>query len=287
MSPLQSELSRRRFMEVSCAAVAGLCCGRAAGQQAPVTRTIRKAVKFQMVVEDLSVLDKFKLLQDIGFDGTEISTKDKIDRREVARAIEMTGLPVHGVVNSSNPDLRGAIELATYLGGNSVLIVAQEDDKQSYEGNFRHWQQLIRPAVPVAEKHQVRLLIENVRATFLKTAEEMARFIDSFDSPFVGAYFDTGNTITWTEQNAQHWARVLGRRIVKLDIKDRGHSEFGDAKLRSKTAVGTDGGEVHWEQVRAELDRVKYTGWATAEVKGGDRKRLAGIANWMNQVLNL
>ncbi len=279
-------MQRREFLQVGVAACVG-SVSVAAASSGPLSGKIKKAVKFHMVMEDLSVVDKLKLLRDVGFDGVEIRTADKVDRREVAEAIEATGFPVHGIINSSNPDIREATDLARLYGGTSVLIVASEDEKRSYDENFRHWQQVIGSAVPYAEKHQVRLLIENVRATFLKTAEEMARFIDLCDSPMVGSYFDVGNTITWTKQSPEYWARVLGKRIVKLDIKDRGHPEFGDPKLRSKTAIGTDGGEVHWANVRDELDRAQFSGWATAEVKGGDRRRLAGIAKWMDQVLGL
>jgi hexulose-6-phosphate isomerase len=240
-----------------------------------------------MVTEDLSLVEKLLLLRDIGFDGVEIRTVDRLDPLRVADAVQATGFPVHGIIHSSNPEISKAVDLAKMVGGTSVLIVAAEEPNRSYDENFRHWQQLIGAAVPRAEKHQVHLLIENVRATFLKTAEEMARFIDQFDSPMVGSYFDVGNTITWSQQPAEHWARGLGRRIVKLDIKDRGHPEFGDPERRSKTAIGTDGGEVHWARVRDELVRFNFSGWATAEVAGGNRTRLAGIARWIDQVLDL
>ena len=147
---------------------------------------------------------------------------------------------------------------------------------------------LMRAAIPLAEKEGVRLCVENVRATFLKTAEGMSKFIDSFGSPMVHSYFDLGNTITWTEQLAEHWAEVLGKRVYKLDIKDRGHPEFGDAKLkRAGIEGGTNGGEVNWAAVRKILAANDFSGWATAEVAGGDRKRLAGIAGWMRDVLDL
>jgi len=279
-------MQRRDFLQIGVAACVGSVSTTSA-QCGPLSGRITKAVKFHMVAEDLSVIDKLKMLKDLGFDGVEIRTADKVDQREVVDAIQATGFPVHGIINSNNPDISRAVDLAKLYGGTSVLIVAAEDKKRSYAENFRHWQQVIGSAVPHAEEHRIRLLIENVRATFLKTAEEMARFIDECDSPMVGSYFDVGNTITWTKQAPEHWARVLGKRIVKLDIKDRGHAVFGDPKLRSKTATGTDGGEVHWANVRDELDRVKFSGWATAEVKGGDRKRLAGIAKWMDQVLGL
>jgi hexulose-6-phosphate isomerase len=115
----------------------------------------------------------------------------------------------------------------------------------------------------------------------------MVSFVDFFESPVVRSYFDLGNTITWTEQPAEHWAEVLGKRVYKLDIKDRGHAEFGEAKLKREGAVGTNGGEVHWERVRNILDQNDFSGWATAEVTGGDRKRLKRMAGWMRDVLEL
>ena len=279
-------MNRRDFLKGGAAAcVASLPAMAAWG--GPLSGKIKKAVKFHMIAEDLSVADKFELLRDVGFDGVEIRIADKVDRREVTDAIRATGFPVHGIINGNNPDILGAIDLARLYGGTSVLIVAGEDPKRSYDENFSHWRRLIRSAVAHAEKHRVRLLIENVRATFLKTAEEMSRFIDRCDSPMVGSYFDVGNTITWTKQAPEHWAHVLGKRIGKLDIKDRGHAEFGEPQRRSKTAIGTDGGEIRWTDVRDELNRARFSGWATAEVKGGDRERLAGIARWMDQVLGL
>ncbi len=280
-------MHRRNFLKIGAAACVASVPTTVAGSSPPAGR-IKKAVTFNMIREDLSVLDKFKLLADVGFDGVEVHAAAKLDRQEVAKASEATGIPVHGVMNSSRPEIRESVELAKFYGATSVLVVAAEDPKLTYDENFRHWRQLVRAAVPHAEKHQIRLLVENVRATFLKTAEGMARFIDQCESPMVGAYFDVGNTITWTEQPAEHWARVLGRRIGKVHIKDRGHAEFGDPKLASKTAVGTDGGEVDWASVRKELARINFSGWATAEIRGGgDRKRLAGIAKWMDQILRL
>lgn len=276
-------MNRRTFLQS--AAITPFALPAARG--ATLKGKIRKAVKFHMVNEKLSVVDKFRLLKDIGFDGVEVRTNSNTPISDFLRAHNQARLPIHGVIHAADPGLMKAIDVARELGGSSVLIVAGEDSKRTYNENFQNWLNLIRAAAPYAEKHGVKLLVENVRATFLKTAEEMARFLDACQSPAIGAYFDTGNTITWTKQNAEHWARVLGRRIVKLDIKDRGHAEFGDRKLASKTATGTNGGEVHWKNVRRELTAVEFSGWATAEVRGGDRKRLAGIARWMDQVLGL
>ena len=280
-------MTRRTFIQSGALALAAPLLPVVSAHGAQFAGRIKKAVKFSMVNEPLGVTDKFRLLQDLGFDGVEVYTRDRNETGAYRKAVDVTGFPVHGVVNASDPDIAGAVEMAAELGGDSVLVLAREDAKLGYDQNFEHWRKLVRAAIPTAEKRKVRQLIENVRATFLKTAEGMSRFIDSFETPWVGSYFDTGNTITWTEQNAEHWARVLGKRIGKLDIKDRGNKEFGDAKLAKAGVDGTDGGEVHWMNVRKELAKINFRGWSTAEVRGGDRRRLAGIAKWMDRVLRL
>lgn len=188
--------------------------------------------------------------------------------------------------------LMGIMARESAYTGQEITWEQMENSQQDLVPDDLQWnaklaQGFIRKALPQAEKMGIRLLVENVRDTFLKEAEEMARFIDELKSPLVGAYFGTGNAITWTDQSAEHWARALARRIVNLDIKDRGHAELGDPKTRSKDAVGTDGGGVHWKNVRKELARIDFGGWATAEVKGGDSKRLAGIARWMEYILRI
>ncbi len=283
--------NRRQFLKssVGLAAIGSVPFLPLVANPGPLSGRIKIAVKYHMIAErNLSVVEKFRLLKDTGFDGVEVKTDHAADASQFVKAIEATGLPVHGVIHSSKPNIASAVRFAKQLGGDSVLVLAGEDPKISYDKNFLQWQGRVREAIPMAEESGISLCIENVRATFLKTGEEMARFIDSFDSPFVRSYFDLGNTITWTEQSAEHWARVLGKRIYKLDIKDRGHPEFGDAKLkREGITTGTDGGEVNWASVREELHRVSFSGWATAEVAGGDRTRLAGIAGWMRDVLDL
>lgn len=277
--------NRRQVLSFAGAAFGVSGSARARG---PLAGSVRIAVKYHMINEpDLSVLEKFQLLESLGFDGVELKTDQRVDHAEVDEAIQRSGLPVHGIINASDPEIIPGVELAARWGADSVLVLAAENKELSFGENFRYWQERVREALPLAREKKIALCIENVRATFLKEAEQMVRFIDSFEGDTVRSYFDLGNTITWTGQSAQHWAKVLGKRIYKLDIKDRGHPVFGDSKLRRPGVVGTDGGEVHWEKVRQILDEIDFSGWATAEVRGGDRERLAGIAGWMRDVLDL
>ena len=44
-------------------------------------------------------------------------------------------------------------------------------------------------------------------------------------------------------------------------------------------------GDCDWPAVMTALDEVGFTGWATAEVGGGGRERLADISERMDRIL--
>lgn len=249
---------------------------------------IRKAVGWAMITEKLSVEDKFKLVKDAGFEGVEISRRSKKDEEgpaALAKASEKTGVPIHGVSNGSGPDLVAAIDDAAIYGATTVLHVVPTDPNSSYMENYKKTQDLIRSAIPHAEKKRVKILVENVWATFLIEPLTMARYIDELASPWVQSYFDIGNVMRWGWP--QHWIEVLGKRISKIHIKEYSLK----TGMKEGMAKGFDfpigEGDIDWKRVMEELGKIGFADWATAEVKGGDRQRLADIAAQMDRVLKL
>jgi L-ribulose-5-phosphate 3-epimerase len=285
---------RRQFLVLSgaaamSAAAAGVLNQPNQAQAGEFTGKIRKAVKYHMIQETLSAEDKLKMLKDLGYDGVEPRTMLKPDQaaevKELARASEKVGLPIHGVVNSSNPDIISAIDQAAYYGANSVLHVVRYQRDIPYLQNYRETQDIIRKAIAHAEKKQVSILLENVWATFLIEPLGMARYIDELNSPFVQVYFDIGNVVRWGWP--EHWLEVLGQRAKKLDIKEYDLKIAMNDGMRKAFDVPLGEGSIDWAAVRKELAAIKYAGWATAEVRGGDRARLADIAAQMDRVLDL
>ena len=61
---------------------------------------LKLAVKYDMIKTKGSVEEKFALLKRIGFDGLEMNSPDTVDREEVVRARDKTGVVIHGVVDS-------------------------------------------------------------------------------------------------------------------------------------------------------------------------------------------
>ncbi len=291
---MKSQINRRNFLQQSSLVLAGasvttMLDGLSLADAGPSKVRYKKALGYTMIKEDLSVEDKLKLVKDVGFEGIEIPTqftnKEAPEPKIVARASEKVGVPVHGVVNSSHPDLKGAIDEAVLYGATSVLHVVRPKPDGSFMENYKRTQEAIREAVPYAEKKRIHLLIENVWSTFLIEPLTMARYIDELDSPYVKAYFDVGNVVRWGWP--QHWIEVLGKRIVKIHIKEYNLKVAMSEGMGKGFAFPIGQGSVDWKRVREELTKIGYRGWATAEVSGGNRERLAEISQQMDRVLAL
>ncbi|MCP4645361.1 MAG: sugar phosphate isomerase/epimerase [bacterium] len=285
---MSNHVSRRSFVKTAGAALAGAAALTQAtpAQAGKFTGRIKKAVKYGMVKGDMSVLDKFKMLKDLGFDGVEPGVREKVDHEEMRKASEKTGLPIHGVVLGSVNGINKAVDLAVEYGSTSVLLVAgRVSDKMPYAKNYEETQATIRASIPYAKEKGILLLVENVWNNFLISPIELARYIDELQSDQVGVYFDIGNVgrYGWPE----HWIPVLGDRIHKLDIKAYSQSkQMKEGPWKGfDCKIGDD--EINWSAVRAELAKIDYHGWATAEVGGGGRERLADISQRMDKVLDL
>lgn len=263
--------------------------------------SIKKSLKFGMVKEKMSVLDKFKMLKDLGFDGVELDSPNDLKKNEILEARDITGLLIPGTVNSlhwkyplSDPDpkvrakcvesMKSALRDTKEYGGNTVLLVAGiVNDKISYDVAYKRTQQEIRKILPVAEETGVKIAIENVWNNFLISPMEAAQYIDEFESDMIGWYFDVGNIVRygWPEQ----WIKILGKRILKLDIKEYSRKKQSEEGIWKGFDVKLGDGDCNWPVVMKALEEISYQGeWGSAEVSGGDRKRLQEISERMDKI---
>ena len=298
-------MKRRDFVKM--AGVAGMslaACGMAplsASAQAGRQGRIKKAVKFGMVEEELSIVEKFKLLKSLGFDGVEMDSPSDLDRDEVIAARDESGLPIHGVVDSvhwrktlSDPDpairaegldgLKTALDDAHAYGATTVLLVPAVVNKTvSYAEAYERSQAEIRKVLPMAQDLGVKIAIENVWNLFLLSPLECARYVDEFESEWIGWYFDVGNIVNygWPE----HWIHTLGARILKLDIKEYSREQRDTAGPYAGFRVPLGEGDCDWPAVVEALEAIGYEGWGTAEIPGGDTARLRDIAERMDRIL--
>lgn len=296
------KIDRRRFIRA--AGAAGAAWGLAgalgaSGAEKSGNKRIKKSLKFGMVKTGGTLVEKFKLLKRVGFDGVELDSPNNFTHDEVLRARDESGLVIPGVIDSvhwrqrlSDPDpamraagveaLKTALRDVKAYGGTSVLLVPGKVDAQAnYEQCWERSQAEVRKAIPLAEELGIYILFENVWNDFLTDASETARYVDQFKSKWVGAYFDVGNAVRYAPP--AQWIRTLGKRIVKLDIK-----EFSLTKAKEDQRKGFQvkigEGDCNWPEVMKALGEIGYTGWGSAEVAGGDEARLKEISERMDRV---
>jgi L-ribulose-5-phosphate 3-epimerase len=302
-------MKRRDFVKISGASAMGaaalsvnLPIRAFASTQRP-TLQIKKSLKYSMVQEKMPIVDQFKMLRDIGYDGVEMDSPSDINIDDVLEAKEKSGLQIPGVINSMHwkaplsdpdPEVRNRCRKATEqalrdckaYGGTTVLLVpGVVNDKISYQEAYQRSQEEIKKVLPVVEETGVRIAFENVWNNFLLSPLEAARYVDQFDHPLIGWYFDVGNVVRygWPE----HWIEALGDRIFKLDIKEYSRRKQTDEGIWKGFDVELLEGDCNWPKVNNALEKIRYSGWASAEVKGGGKERLAFISQKMDAIFGI
>jgi len=257
---------------------------------------IRKAVEFEMLPKSMGIADRFKLAADAGFEAIECpTTPGERDAAEMKKASEAAKLPIHSVMNmahwkyplsSADPavvaqsvkGMETSLRNAHFWGAETVLLVpAVVNPKTSYRDAWTRSQEQIRKLLPMAEELKVIIGIEEVWNKFLLSPLEFVQYVDSFQSPWLRAYFDVGNVVL--TGYPQDWIRTLNKRIVKLHIKDfRWHNDKAEwVALRE--------GDIDWHAVHDALDEIGYHGTATVELPGGDAAYLKEVNRRFESIL--
>lgn len=264
---------------------------------------IKKSLKYGMIKTDGSVLEKFQLIKDLGYDGVEMPSPNELDNDEIIEARDKTGLEIPGVVNSmhwkfplSHPDpeirktcvdsMTTALQDCKAYGGTTVLLVPGVVNEDISYGNAWERSRIeIKKMIPEAEKTGIKIAFENVWSNFILSPIEAANYVDYFDHELIGWYFDIGNIVRygWPE----HWIEVLDQRIMKLDVKEYSRTLQEEEGLWKGFNVELMEGDCNWPVVINALDKIGYEGWASAEVPGGGRDRLRTVIDKMDAIFDI
>jgi len=296
-------LDRRTFLKSLAATAAAAPIAGGARQTtapaAPLSTKIHKSTLISMLPKELSYADRFALARDVGFEAIEMQTIDKPeDAQEIQEASKKTGLKIHSVMNmdhwrlplsSNDPQvvngsvkgMETSLRNAALWGAETVLLVpAVVDANTSYKDAYTRSQRVIRERLlPIAKDTKVTIAVEEVWNKFLLSPIEFARYVDEFESPLVKAYFDVGNIVLYAFP--QDWIRTLGPRIVKIHLKD-----FNFDRRNGRFFWKNIGeGDIDWQEVRRALNDIKYAGFVTTELNGGDRAYLKDVSDRVDRFL--
>jgi hexulose-6-phosphate isomerase len=181
-------------------------------------------------------------------------------------------------VEKSLAGMRTSLHNAKLWGSDAVLLVPGVVNAETpYREAWTRSQEQIRKLIPVAEENKIVIAIEEVWNKFLLSPLEMDQYIREFQSPWVKAWFDTGNVLLYGYP--QDWIRTLGKSIVKLHVKDFKRKGDGYAW------VNLGDGDADWSEVRKALAETGYTGSAIVELKGGDEAYLRNLSRRMDRLV--
>ena len=313
---MSTSVNRRHFLAAGSASVAGsLAAGAGTASaresaQAPIVRPhegkrVLVSVKLSMVPEEangktLPLADRLEIAGKAGFDGMDLDQAGLYTPEEARDAVQKTGVFVHNAIDHAHwkqrltspkaeeraqgrANIEHCLRVSHAAGGSGVLIVIGRGDDGTPEEVESRCRKEIEALLPLAASLGQMVLVENVWNKMFydhdappeQMPDEFIRFVDSFNSPWVGMYYDIGNH--WKYGQPGDWLRAFGRRAVKLDVKgfSREKSEFVD--------IGE--GDLPWAEVRKAIEDVGFTGWSTAEVKGGDLERLTLVNKQMRKAL--
>ena len=228
-----------------------------------------------------SLEERLLSAKEAGMDGVDFDGAASVTPEQLRAAAAQTGVFIHNAINHAHwgktltsadeavraeavANLKHCLRVSHAAGGSGVFIVVGVNG-DGPEGPDRAREEISK-AIPLAAAPGQRILFENVwNGMFYEddgprdqSAQPLADYIDSFQSPWVGSFFDLGNHARYGD--VAEWIRVLGPRIVKLDIKGYSNAK-ADAEGKWKGFVEITGGDIDWANVRAALKDIGFTGW--------------------------
>ena len=297
-----NDKSRREFLKTS----VGAACVAALPSALPVAAApaaggkLIKGVVWGMLPKTLSIAERFKLAADAGFETVEAyTTEDQRVAEEIKKAAEDAKIRITSVMNqahwgdplsSTDPEavkksldgMRTSLHNAKLWGADAVLLVPAVVNPQTrYQDAWTRSQKHIRELIPLAAELKVVIAVEEVWNKFLLSPLEFASYVDEFKSPWVKAYFDVGNVVLYGYP--QDWIRTLGKRIVKVHLKDFKMGKGWDPITAQFVNLGE--GDVDWAEIRKALGEVGYSGTVTAELDDGDLTYLTDVRKRIDKLV--
>jgi len=307
-------LDRRSFLGLGAGALAAGVGGVGAVHAAeggssivspPQGKRILLSCKLGMIAKEvegkkLSIVERLRMAGEAGFDGVDFDEAGGFTPEQARDAVRESGVFVHNAINHAHwekrltsakqeereqgrKNIEHCLRVSHAAGGSGVLIVLGRGADGPAEEIEERARQEMKKMLPLAASLGQMILIENVWNQMMydhdkgpeQTPERFIKFVDSFGSPWVGMYYDVGNH--WKYGQPGEWIRAFGRRCVKMDAK-------GFSRANNKWAdITGEGDDLPWADVRKALDEINFSGWATAEVGGGDVKRLTTVREQMQK----
>lgn len=257
-----------------------------------------------MGTPEYTVPEALQLFHDIGLDGAEIVVQDNYrsgiptscpqemleELKSLAEKLGITIIaltPYNSRFNDLDPSVRKAeesdvirvIKAAEYLGAKYIRIYGGNYAAGDTDPDGKKWAALVnsmRQLGDIAEKHGVRLVIENHFNTMTVSAKQSIALSREINHPSVGILYDQAN-LTFTGQEDYKTAIPLQtEKVYYMHVKDlefkKGQTAFVSSDVshpkeeeRNVYTRIVGEGELDWPEILKMVKEYGYDGWLSLE----------------------
>jgi sugar phosphate isomerase/epimerase len=153
-----------------------------------------------------------------------------------------------------------ALQLAVDLGAPHITTEPGGPlaEGQTWADGAAIFYEELMPCVEVAEKLQMRLLIEPEPDLLIERFDQYLEFVDRIDSPLVGLNFDIGHAYCVGE-DPQDWVAKMSGHTVHYHLED-----IAATRVHQHLVPGR--GAIDFDATLAAIQQTGYDGWLTVEL---------------------
>jgi hexulose-6-phosphate isomerase len=252
---------------------------------------VKKSINAWSVDSGTGFIEMFAQIKAAGFDGIELNLDKEgnaahaltfstsYDELIAIKVLsEKFALPVVSVSCSLSGTIMGSpeaeerafaakvllkqLECAKALGAAGILVVpGGMTDSVSLKTAWENSLETLKSLKGDIEQAKIFVGVENVWNQFFTSPFDVKSFIDSLELTYIGAYFDVGNVVAYSEP--EHWIEIISNRIGLVHVKD----------FKRKGGMNSGGewadlltGSINWDKVVPALKTAGFDGYLTAEV---------------------
>ncbi|MBE6550642.1 MAG: sugar phosphate isomerase/epimerase [Ruminococcaceae bacterium] len=161
--------------------------------------------------------------------------------------------------------VRKQLQCAKALGADGILVVPGCDiNKYPLDTVFATVCEVFDSLKETIASYGISVGLENVWNGYFTSVYDMTRLIDAIGQEKVGAYFDVGNVIAFS--NPVRWIEVLGKKIVKIHVKGYKRAPGGFPLNNGGNWCDLLEASTDWKEVVNALRNAGYESSVTAEV---------------------
>lgn len=257
-----------------------------------------------MGTPEYTVLEALQLFHDIGLNGAEIVVQDGYRSGiptdcpqemllEIKNTAERLGLTIvaltpynsrfndldKSVQEKEESDIRRCIEAAAYLGAKYIRIYGGNYAAGDTDPDGKKWAALVesmRRLGDEAEKHSVKLVIENHFNTMTVSAKQSIDLSREINHPAVGILYDQANLTFTGQEDYQTAIPLQTEKVYYMHVKDLKFKENQTGFISSDVShpkeeernvitriVGE--GELDWPGILRMVKEHGYDGWLSLE----------------------